>query len=137
MDFDELLYHKRNNNVYYAKLDLILLNTELKQEVLRRIDEHSASFVAICKDYDINITLMRQFLNTRNIMSHKRYAAMQWDYLILCRALGLEVRIVVIDVPPILEGKTMDRHKAAIDRQFRKITDNNRKFFENHEDSDS
>jgi geranylgeranyl reductase len=100
-------------------------------------DQRRERFVAICKDYDINITLMRQFLNTRNIMSHKRYAAMQWDYLILCRALGLEVRIVVIDVPPILEGKTMDRHQAAIDRQYKKITDNNEKFFSYHEDSDS
>ena len=54
-------------------------------------------------------------------------------------AMGFEkaTPIQAAAIPPILEGKTMDRHQAAIDRQYKKITDNNEKFFENHEDSDS
>jgi hypothetical protein len=136
MDIEDILKY-RDESRKGAKADIIMNNPELKKEVLARIDKYKMSTRGFCNRYDVDYDLLKRWLNTYNPFGNRIFSGMQWDYLILCRVLGLEVRIVVIDKEPMLDGITMDIHKDNIKFYEDKIRKNNEKFFKYHEeDSD-
>ena len=136
MDLDRLLYLRENGTHIGVKLDLILLNTEIRAAVVDRISRYKVHMPALFTKYGMDGKLITKFLNTKNYTTDKNYSKLQWDFLILCRLLGLEIRVVAVEKEPLLDELVLQTNINNIIKKNQEIKNHNKKFFnKHHEDS--
>ena len=107
--------------VFYYRLDIILLNPELRREAVARIKKYNINLWLLCEKYGINYKELRLFLVTKNPLTWKVYSFLHWDFIILLGVLGIEVKVIGVSREPNLEGvifnENTDRIKKYKDNQ--------------------